>query len=311
MNTTTTSRRGILCLCAVLLFRLFVHAHAADSTPPLNAAAAKGDLASVKEFVKQGTDLNSSVVDGWTPLLLSVREGHTPIVEYLLSSGADGRAHTTNGNSALHVAVDRGHLDVINVLIKNRLPVNEKNPKGVSPLLMAAAQRKLAAAKLLVEAGADVNASGPTNDVNTILNVLMVAAWTGDTNLVGFLLDHEADPNLKTPQGNTAFLQTAKYPHAAVLKLLLQRGAKIDLQDDSGYTALIFAAYNGRADNVRILIEAGADLDAAVVAGAPYGRSRIGGDFAYDAEIYARQQGHPGVADIISAARSQSKRHSP
>ncbi len=299
--------QGGIFLCSALLSALLPSPAAADSTPLLNAAAARGDLAAAKELLAKGAELNLRDADGWTPFLLAVREGHATLVEFLLSAGADPSPATTNGNSAMHLVVDRNHLEVMKVLLKYHLPVNQKNPRGSSPLFLAAAQGKLPAAKLLVQHGADVNANGPTNDVKTILNILMGAGWTGDTNLVAFLLDHGADPNLKTPQGNTAFLQIAKYPHPAVLRLLLKRGAQINFQDPSGYTALIFAAYNGRAENVKILIDAGADLDAVVVASAPYGRSRVGGDFAYNAEVYARQQGHSDVAEIISAARNKGR----
>jgi ankyrin repeat protein len=47
--------------------------------------------------------------------------------------------------------------------------------------------------------------------------------------------------------------------HTDVVKLLLDRGAKIDLQRSDGATALIVAAQNGHEEVIKILLERGAD----------------------------------------------------
>lgn len=45
-----------------------------------------------------------------------------------------------------------------------------------------------------------------------------------------------------------------------LLKLLIQRGAKLDLQDArTGQSALVLAARNGNTEVIRILVEAGAN----------------------------------------------------
>lgn len=46
-----------------------------------------------------------------------------------------------------------------------------------------------------------------------------------------------------------------------IVKLLIERGARLDLQDRNGKTALILAAYKGRSYIVRRLIYHGAPLD--------------------------------------------------
>ena len=47
--------------------------------------------------------------------------------------------------------------------------------------------------------------------------------------------------------------------HIEVVKLLLERGAKVDFEEGEGFTALLIATMRGHSDLVKILLEAGAD----------------------------------------------------
>ena len=49
---------------------------------------------------------------------------------------------------------------------------------------------------------------------------------------------------------------------AAVVKLLLDRGADIETRDDDGFTALMWASGNGAAAVVELLLDRGADIEA-------------------------------------------------
>jgi ankyrin repeat protein len=274
---------------------------------PLCRAAASGDLVGVKDLLGKGWDINAKDTNGWTPLLNAAFEGQNEALELLISHGAALDRKSSNGGSALQLAVDQNRIETVKRLIAHKVSVDERNNFGWSPLYGAAIDGNLDVVKLLVESGANPNGLGTTNEMKQVWNVLMAAAWKGHTKVVQYLLEKGADCNLKTPSGGSAFREIAKYPQPGALKLMLDAGAEVNSKELTGHTALTFAAYNGCLENVKILIAAGADLDATVIRSAPYRSSRIGGSFAYNAEIIAREQGHPEVAKFISAERARRR----
>jgi ankyrin repeat protein len=61
--------------------------------------------------------------------------------------------------------------------------------------------------------------------------------------------------------GFTALMIASQFGHIEVVKLLLERGAKLDLQVPSGPTALIIASAQGNTDVVKLLLESGANKE--------------------------------------------------
>jgi ankyrin repeat protein len=128
--------------------------------------------------------------------------------------------HGTRGQTALMWAVSQQHADVVKVLLAHHadfnlrsdswtdvmavpphgyLPYNKAVPQGGETALMFAARvGDLPSAKLLVAAGANVNDADAWGVSATTL-----AAHSGFTDLVLFLLDKGADPNA-APNGFTA-----------------------------------------------------------------------------------------------------------
>jgi ankyrin repeat protein len=97
---------------------------------------------------------------------------------------------------------------------------------------------------------------------------LALAAQHGHTELVGPLLDAGADPNRYNPEGthahSTPLHQAVIGGHAAVVRLLLKRGASLDVKDliylgtplggtPLGGTPLGWAIHAGRADRELLL----------------------------------------------------------
>ena len=80
--------------------------------------------------------------------------------------------------------------------------------------------------------------------------------------LIKALLDHGADPNDTVMRG-TPLMRAAEWEYADTLKLLLDKGAKVNTQDASGRTALHYAIMLSRVKTecVRLLLERGADPD--------------------------------------------------
>ena len=122
--------------------------------------------------------------------------------------------------------------------------------KWGSPLMTAMAFGSLDAAQALVRRGARVDnlaaAAGlgrlddaarllPAADPASRHQALALAAQHGHVEIVRLLLDAGEDPNRYNPEGNhahsTPLHQAALVGHAAVVRLLVERGARLDIQD--------------------------------------------------------------------------------
>lgn len=199
---------------ADLLLRAGAKVNAANDlgATPLWTACQNGSEPMVRRLLAAGANPNAKLLLGETPLMLASRVGNPAVAEQLLAKGADANARATRGQTALMWAVAQQHPEVVKVLLAHKADVQARSEawtdvQAVSPhgyldynkavpqgndtaLLFAARVGDLASAKLLVAAGANVNDTDAWGISATVL-----AAHSGFTDLVEFLLDKGADPN--------------------------------------------------------------------------------------------------------------------
>lgn len=199
---------------ADLLLRAGAKANAANDlgATPLWNASQNGSAAMVKRLLDAGANPNAALLAGETPVMVAARSGYPGVVELLLAKGGNPNAHGARGQTALMWAVSQKHPDVVKVLLAHKadlkarsdvwsevmavpphgyLPYNLKIPHGGdTALLFAARVGDLESARLLVAAGANVDDADAWGVSATTL-----AAHSGFTDLVLFLLDKGADPN--------------------------------------------------------------------------------------------------------------------
>ncbi len=245
---------------ADLLIRAGANVNAANDlgATPLWTACQNGSAAMVRRLLDAGANPNAALLSGETLVMTAARSGKAEVVEQLLAKGADVNARATRGQTALLWAVAQQHSEVVRVLLKyganvharsevwSQLwqtdPAQDVHPDyqiqiqhgGTTPLLLAARAGDLASAKLLVAAGAnlsDVAAYG--------VSATVLAAHSGNPELVGFLLEKGADPNAAA----------------------------------AGYTALHAAILRGNRKAVRALLAHGADPNAKLRVSTPVRRA--------------------------------------
>ena len=138
-----------------------------------------------------------------------------------------------------------------------------------SPLLTALAFGYLDAAEALVRRGAQISnlaaAAGlgradiaarllPGADAETRHRALALAAQNGQAETAGLLLDAGEDPNRYNPQGNhphsTPLHQAALGGHAAVVHLLVERGARLDIKDTGYHGTPLDWAIHGKQEEI-------------------------------------------------------------
>lgn len=105
---------------------------------------------------------------------------------------------------------------------------------------------------LLIRSGADVDKRGGQASATP----LMFAAYTGQADLAGSLVEHGANVNAADAEGRTALFYAAGRGELGVARMLTARGAKVWQEDRAERTALWSAAFWGRACVVAFLLEA-------------------------------------------------------
>src|SRR5262245_7566473 len=214
---------------AQLLVRAGANPNAANDlgATPIWMASVNGSSAMVRVLLEAGANPNAALLLGETAVMAAARSGNVDVAEQLLSRGANPNVHAARGQTALMWAVAQRHPAVVKVLLSHGADVharsetwtqmmavsphgapeyNRQIPFGSNTALMFAARAgDLESAKLLVAAGARVN------DVDAWgVSVMSLAAHSGFTDLVEFLLDKGADVNA-SGAGFTAL-------HAAIMR---------------------------------------------------------------------------------------------
>lgn len=89
----------------------------------------------------------------------------------------------------------------------------------------------------------------------------MWAAYRGYTEIVAFLLDHNADVHANGNYHLGSLLWACGRGYTEIVSLLVSRGAKVNVGDKYGTSPLVWACRKGNAEIVDTLLKAGANID--------------------------------------------------
>jgi uncharacterized protein len=198
---------------------------------------------------------------GSTPLALAARAGQRAVVELFLSQGAQIDSRDISGATPLYLAVENERQATVALLLADSADPNFPGPGGVTPIEAAARKGNDRIVEQLLPRVADPNAMDAAGQA-----AMTYAAARGFPEIVRQLLNAGVDANFRYGHGLTALMWAAGHeadvgPRAAgdVLKLLLEREARIDAVDDRGRTALMIAAKVGHSDLVTALVNGAAN----------------------------------------------------
>jgi len=212
---------------------------------PLWLAAQNGSAAMVRLLLAGNANPNVALPSGETSLMVSSRGGFAHVVSQLLARGANPNARGTRSQTALMWAVSNQHPEVAKLLLTGKadihaksdvwsemmaipphgyLPYNKNVPHGGETALMFAARvGDLESAKLLLAAGANANDADAWG-----VTAVTLAAHSGFTDLVLYLLDKGADPN-KSENGFAAIHEGIMRRDERMIAGLLEHGADPNL----------------------------------------------------------------------------------
>ena len=145
-------------------------------------------------------------------------------------------------------------------IAENPSLVNAHDRAGTTPLMHAAGFGNIATMKLLMRNGADVNVGNKRKSTPLLWSL-------HDEAKVRLLLDRGAKIDARTVDGRTAVYQAASMGNAvSVLKLLLDKGADPNARSINGMTPLMAAAHNS-LEAEKLLVEHKADVNAVNASG--------------------------------------------
>ena len=241
----------------------------------LMLAARQGAAEGVRALAEAGADLNAVDPDGTTALNVAIINAHYDVAALLVEKGAGLDIGDASGMTPLYAVVDMKHqepmvnrplprpsgrlvpLDVVTILLdrganpnaalKTPLLMRQHNGgdaslgEGATPLMRASKVSDATLIRVLLEKGAD-----PNLRLRNQTTALMIAASRAARNAgpeqntidaMTLLLAKGADVNAVNDNGESA-LHIAVTRGDALVRFLVEKGAKLDLKDKSGRTPL-------------------------------------------------------------------------
>jgi len=241
----------------------------------LHYAAREGEIASTRRLLAAGANIDQREANDITPLLMAIMNGHRDVALFLIDEGADIDASDWYGRTPLGSAVEARNQDIHNGTLEHMV--------DRAPLLDVI--------RVLLERGVDPNPR-TTETFPVREHVLPItaslswvdfigqtpfitAALAGDLTVMRLLLEHGADPHIRTLEGTSALMAAAgvnwvvaqtydEGPEALLeaVKLCWELGMDVNDSNSMGITAVMGAANRGSDDIIEFLVEKGARLDA-------------------------------------------------
>jgi ankyrin repeat protein len=191
--------------------------HRLAATPALATMAAGTGATRQKSSTFFFTNIAHYLYAGDTALHMAAAAFRRPVLEVLVAHGADVHARNRRGAQPLHYAADANRFEpdaqaeTVSYLLSVGADPNAPNMDGVSPLHRAVRTRSLAAVRALLDGGA--NPRLPNRAGSRPLHLAVQTTGRGGSGS-----------------------SRAREQQAAIVRLLLERGARVTDRDKRGKT---------------------------------------------------------------------------
>ena len=208
-------------LSILIKFKCDVNISREDGACAMHRAAWQGHTSSLQVLLNAGADITIHDAMRRTPLLVAAQENRTKVISMILASGGCVTTCDVHDRSVLYWMVYYGNTSLVHeVLSLGCINVlNQPGPDGVTPLILA--------------------------------------AHTGNCDIVRFLIKAGAHLDCREDNGMTAIVAAARHDQFPCVRLLIVAGCDVNIQDAFGNTPLIYLL--DQDELVKILLDAGAD----------------------------------------------------
>ncbi|KAK3300168.1 uncharacterized protein B0H64DRAFT_437346 [Chaetomium fimeti] len=150
----------------------------------------------------------------------------------------------------LPLAVENDWSEVVNAVLEMKADPNSQDEYGQSALFLCAVAGRESDAKFLLDLGAFANRPDGRDETP-----LLAASRLGHLKVVELLSNSgSVDIDSVDRQGHTALSRAAEGGHDAVVRALLEKGAKPTSRDSHGRSPLSYAAESGNESAVKLLL---------------------------------------------------------
>ncbi len=238
---------NLLILCVILLFvqqHSFVGAEDAIEIPSaLLEAVAQDDVLGIRQALRNGQDIDTTNVNGWSAALFAVSSGHIRALHAVIDAGIDLNQANSDGKTPLMFAAMQGDKEITEVLLANNADPSIETAEGVSAYDLAVQSGRPLVAHMIAEA------------------CVVRGVYNNDPDLITVSIQRGAYINIPTPAGWTALIYAASSNNLLLAKELLAKKADPNRAENDGWTPLHFAAHNGHKDLVDLLLINGARVN--------------------------------------------------
>jgi ankyrin repeat protein len=162
---------------------------------------------------------------------------------------------SSSRETAMAEAAARGQTGKVKELLDLGVDVNVRGNDGVTPLMWALVQGSKPGFKYLLEHGANPNLQTTQGD-----SVMELSSIHEDPDYLALALKNKGDPNLVNPEtAKTPIFTAMTSLRAKNIQLLIEAKTNLNFQDRTGATPMMRAAAVNRYDFVYAFLKAGAD----------------------------------------------------
>ncbi|KAI1460619.1 ankyrin repeat-containing domain protein [Annulohypoxylon moriforme] len=233
----------------------------------LGSAVFANNIEGAKILLERGADPTRPDKDGVTYLHEAAFHGSPEMINLLARYGADVNVKDFRRFTPLYPASQQGHTKAVEALVELNANTNlgtteNQNEPCWSPLVASIMKDHLECVRVLLKANADPEIS--TVSYGTPFGC---AVFAGSLEICELLLENGVDPNHESIIPSILYLAMRSQrnkPYLDIVKLIVERGAKLDAQSEEGYSALHFACWWNNPQKlplVEYLLERGADVN--------------------------------------------------
>ncbi len=219
-------------------------------------AVRKGDVQTVRALIgKTPALVDARDAAGMTPLHYAAYGRDAGLIDLLIEKGAKIDLKNAQGKTPLHIAAMNDRPEAAAALIKRGASLEVKDDYGRNALVLCARELGGAAtAKVLIEAGAGLDATDRFGDT-----ALSLAAWRGKAAVVDLLLEKGAKVPSMGDQWGGMVWQSASQGLPTLFRRLTGEGQNPAAADPSRSALLASAAAGGSVEIVQALLDKGFD----------------------------------------------------
>lgn len=226
----------------------------------LTFAGAKGNLETVEYLVETlrcplDPMENENYLQKKTAFHFAKKE-NKDVLRYLVSKGAKTNVIDQNDCSPLMVATLDANEESLKILLDLKCDVSQTNNFGRNCLSFASEHNKLPIVKELIAAGAEIDAVDKNG--NTALH-FAAENGNGTLDVVQFLLEKQADPNLKDNDGWNSLMFATSKGDVKIVKYLVSNKAETKIINKEGWSPLMIAVSIKNVELARYFVDLNCD----------------------------------------------------